>query len=201
MSILTRLFGSKNRPARTDGQSPSARSLLKARTPPWHQVAPIVIDAIFEALADTELFDCFVFASMENKLVARYERLGRDDENVSVIRAAISGILCQAGFREIAALEKELSNRRIDAAKKIGFAATNLFEPAIAMSKNQIAGYLEMAAVYRLFGVKAKYQDYAERGLVELQKMKQDAAWQAMRDSFPPDMLDQAERQLLSYLE
>jgi hypothetical protein len=57
MSILTRLFGSKKRPTITGDQAPTARSLLKSRTPPWHQVAPIVIDAIFEALADTELFD------------------------------------------------------------------------------------------------------------------------------------------------
>jgi hypothetical protein len=61
MSILTRLLGSKNRPTMTDGQSPSARSLMKAHTPPWHKVAPIVIDAIFEALGATGLFDCFGF--------------------------------------------------------------------------------------------------------------------------------------------
>jgi hypothetical protein len=163
-----------------------------------------VIDAIVEALADTELFDCFVLASMENKLVARYEQLGREDQNVSVIRAEISGILCQAGFREIASLEKEMSNRRIDAARKIGFAATNLFEPAIAMSKDQIAGYIGMATIYELLGVKAQCHEYAKRGLFELQKVRQSAAGQAMlRDSavFPPDMLDQAERQLLGYLE
>jgi hypothetical protein len=74
MCILTRLLGSKNRPTMTDGQPPSARSLMKARTPPWHKVAPIVIDAIFE------------------------EQLGHEDRNVSVIRAQISGILYQAGF-------------------------------------------------------------------------------------------------------
>jgi hypothetical protein len=204
VSILTRLFGSKNQPTTTGDQTPTARSLLKARTPPWHRVAPIVIDAIFESLADTELFDCFVLASMEKKLVVRYEELGREDENVSVIRAEISGILCQAGFREIASLEKEMSNRRIDAARKIGFAATNLFEPAIAMSKDQIAGYIGMATIYALLGVKAQCHEYAKRGLFELQKVRQSAAGQAMlRDSavFPPDMLDQAERQLLGYLE
>ena len=102
MSILTRLLGSKNRPTMTDGQPLSARSLMKARTPPWHKVAPIVIDAIFEALAATELFDCFVLSSMENNLVSRYEQLGHEDRNVSVIRPQISGILCQAGFQKIA---------------------------------------------------------------------------------------------------
>jgi hypothetical protein len=158
------------------------------------------VDAIFEALADTELFDCFVLASMENKLVARYEQLGRDDENVSVIRAQISGILCQAGFREIAALEKEVNNKRIDAASKIGFAATNLFEPAIAMSKDQLAGYIGMATIYELLGVKAKCHEYAKRGLLELRKTRQSAAGQAMRDSavFPPDMVDRTATAWLS---
>ena len=200
MSILTRLLGSKNRPTITDGQSPSARSLLKARTPPWHKVAPIVIDAIFEALATTELFDCFVFSSMENGLVSRYEQLGHKDRNVSVIRAQISGILCQAGFQKIAVLEKEVNT---GSAREIGFAAINLFEPAIAMSKDQIAGYIGMAAIYELLGVKAQCHEYAKRGLLELQKTRESAARQAMRDSavLAPDMLDQAERQLRGYLE
>lgn len=200
MSILTRLLGSKNRPTMTDGQSPSARSLLKARTPPWHKVAPIVIDAIFEALAATELFDCFVFSSMENGLVSRYEQLGHKDRNVSVIRAQISGILCQAGFQKIAVLEKEVNT---GSAREIGFAAINLFEPAIAMSKDQIAGYIGMAAIYELLGVKAQCHEYAKRGLLELQKTRESAARQAMRDSavLAPDMLDQAERQLRGYLE
>jgi hypothetical protein len=202
MSILSRLLGSKNRPTMTDGQPHAARSLMKARTPPWHKVAPIVIDAIFEALAATELFDCFVLSSMENNLVPRYEQLGHEDRNVSVIRAQISGILSQAGFQKVAALEKEVNNKRIDSARKIGFAATNLFEPAIAMSKDQITGYIGMAAIYDLLGVKAQCHEYAKRGLSELQRSRQSAAGQAMRDSavFPPDMLDQAERQLRGYL-
>jgi hypothetical protein len=200
MSILTRLLGSKNRPTMTDGQSPSARSLLKARTPPWHKVAPIAIDAIFEALAATELFDCFVFSSMENGLVSRYEQLGHKDRNVSVIRAQISEILCQAGYQKIAVLEKEVNT---GSAREIGFAAINLFEPAIAMSKDQIAGYIGMAAIYELLGVKAQCHEYAKRGLLELQKTRKSAARQAMRDSavLVPDMLDQAERQLRGYLE
>ncbi len=196
-------FGSKNRPTMTGDRTPTARNLLKARTPPWHQVAPIVIDAIFEALAGTELFDCFVIASMENNLLAQYERLGREDENMTIIRTQISGILCQAGFRSIAALENELSKRRIDAARKIGLSATNLFEPAIVLSKDQTAGYIGMATVYELLGIKAKSQEYAKRGLFELEKVRQSAAGRALRDSavFPRDMLDRAERQLRGYLE
>ena len=204
MSILTRLFCSKNQPATTGDQTPTARSLLKARTPPWHRVAPIVIDAIFEALADTELFDCFVVASMEKGLVVRYETLGSKHDNTEVIMAQISQILCQVGFLEIESLKEALGQNQIEKAKKIGFSATNLFGPTIAFAHNQISGYIGMATIYGLFGVIEKCQDYAECGLVELQKVRQSAAGQAMlRDSavFPPDMLDQAERQLLGYLE
>jgi hypothetical protein len=203
MSLLTRLFGSKNQPTMTDEQPPSARSMLKARTPPWDKVAPIVIDAIFEALDATELFDCFVFSSMKNNLMFQYEQFSQEDLYVSMIRAQISRILCQAGFQKIAVLRKELNDKRMESAEIIGFAATNLFEPAIAMSTDQVAGYIGMAAVCELLGGKAQAHDYAKRGLLELQKIRQSAAGQAMRDStdFPADILDQAELQLRGYLE
>jgi hypothetical protein len=60
-----------------------------------------------------------------------------------------------------------------------------------------------MAAIYELLGVKAQCHEYAKRGLLELQKTRESAARQAMRDSavLAPDMLDQAERQLRGYLE
>ena len=144
---------------------------------------------------------------MENNLVSRYEQLGceqlgREDRDVSVIRAQISGILCQAGFQKIAVLEKEVNT---GSAREVGFAAINLFEPAIAMSKDQIAGYIGMATIYELLGVKAQCHEYAKRGLLELQKTKQSWAGQAMSRGysavFPPDMLDQIERQLRGYLE
>jgi len=159
-----------------------------------------VVDAIFEALAATELFDCFVISSMEENLIYQYEKLGHEDRNVSAIRAKISGILCQAGFQKLALLDKEINT---GSAREIGFAAINLFGSAIAMSKDQIASYIGMAAIYELLGVKAQCHEYAKRGLLEVQNVRQSAAGQAMRDSsaFPPDMLDQAERELHGYLE
>jgi hypothetical protein len=200
MSILTRLLGSKSRPTVTDGQPPSARTLVKDRIAPWDKIGPTVADAIFEALAGTELFDCFVLSSMEENLVHQYEKLGRADQNLSVIRAKISEILCQAGFQKLALLDKEINS---GSAREIGFAAINLFGPAIAMSKDQIAGYVGMAAIYELLGVKAQCREYAKRGLLEVRNVRQSAAGQTMRDSgaFPPGKLDQAERELHGYLE
>jgi hypothetical protein len=202
MSILSKLFGSKTAPTTARDQTPTARSLLNARAPPWHRVPPIVIDAIFEALAGTELFDCFVLESMENSLVAQYEELGREDDDVPIIRAQISQILCQTGFEKIGFLEEELRTGRINRANKLGFSATNLFEPAIALSEHQVSGYIGMAAVYDLLRSKDKSEDYAIRGLLALEKIRRSVGGQAMRLSsvFPPDMLDQAERQLHKYI-
>lgn len=179
----------------------SARSLIKTRTPPWHRIAPEVTDAIFEALDATELFDCFVFASLENNLVSRYERIS--DKDISMIRAEISGILVRAGFQKLTALEKEATNNRIDAVKKLGFEASNLFEPAIAMSNDQTGGHMGMATLYGMLGIDAKRREWAERGLSELQRIKQSAAGHAMRDSLiiPPDALDQEERVMRRFLE
>lgn len=111
-------------------------------------------------------------------------------------------ILCQAGFDKIAFLEEELRTGSIKRANKLGFSATNLFEPAIALSERQISGYTGMAAVYDLLNSKDKSEDYAIRGLLVLEKVRRSVAGQAMPHStvFPPDMLDQAERQLRKYI-
>jgi hypothetical protein len=69
------------------------------------------------------------------------------------IRAQILGILCQAGFKKSPFLKKKVNT---GSAGEIGFAAIYLFEPTIAMSKDQIAGYIGMAAIYELLGVKAQ---------------------------------------------
>jgi hypothetical protein len=202
MSILTRLFGSKNRPPSASDKPPTLRSLLKARTPPWHRVSQIVIDAIFDALDDTELFDCFVRASMESNLLKEYEQLGREDKDISMIRARISGILCQAGFRRLTDLEKHATTRQSDGVKRDGMITTDLFKTSIAMSVDQHAGYLGMAAVYDYFGMNNKSNEIARRGLAQLEKTRQSAAGRAMREStvFPPDMHERLERQLRSFV-
>ena len=75
------------------------RTLVKTRIPPWHKIGPTVVDAIFEALAATELFDCFVISSMEENLIYQYEKLGHEDRNVSAIRAKISGSFAKQDFK------------------------------------------------------------------------------------------------------
>lgn len=71
------------------------------------------------------------------------------------------------------------------------------------MSNDQTGGHMGMATVYGMLGIEAKRREWAERGLSELQRIKQSAAGQAMRHStiFPPDMFEQEERILRSFLE
>jgi hypothetical protein len=74
---------------------------MKARTPPWHRVPPIVIDAIFEALDDTELFDCFVQASMENQSPCQLTRL-----KLTAIRDQLDNLIDEAGRQEFSRLSQ-----------------------------------------------------------------------------------------------
>jgi hypothetical protein len=189
--------------ARNDGGHPTVKDLLKAREPPWNRVDPAVINAILEAITDKGLLEAFVMHSMNTGLVARYEALGRAESDPTLIRAQISMILCETGNRAIPALANALAEMQWDAGHKAIMLAGDSFEAAIALAKNQIAAYAGLAQIYGLVGKSAELHKYARLGLSELEKMRRDPAASAMRDSsiFPPDILDQAERQLRIYLK
>jgi len=133
--------------------------------------------------------------------MARYEALGEDSP--TVIRAQISHILCETGNRAIPTLAKALTGKQVEAAQKAMMLAGDTFEAAIALAKNQIAGYIGLATIYSLVGKAAEAQKYARLGLSELGKMRHDPASQALRDStiFAADIIDQMERQLRTFLE
>ena len=182
---------------------PTVKDLLTARAPPWDRVDPVVINAILEAITDKGLLEAFALHSMNAGLVARYEKLGWDKTDTTVIRAQISHILCQTGNRALPSLAESLDAKQQDAATKALMLAGDTFEAAIALAKNQVAAYAGLAAMYGMIGKTAESHSYAKLGLSELEKMRRDPAAQARRHStiFPPDILDQAERQLRSYLE
>jgi hypothetical protein len=77
-----------------------------------------------------------------------------------------------------------------------------MFDCAITLARNQIGGYIGMAAIYGLVGNREKSHKYAKLGLRELEKMRKSPAGRAMCDStiFPADIHEQSERQLRSYL-
>jgi hypothetical protein len=140
---------------------------------------------------------------MERGLVARYEELVDEDSSATVLRAQISQILCVTGNRAIVELMQALQTKQMEAAGKLAALAANLFEPAIALTNGQIGGYNGLAALCALVGKRAESHDYARRGLAELEEMRRDPAAQAMSKStvFPPDIDDQAEQILRSYLQ
>jgi hypothetical protein len=177
-----------------------------ARAPPWNRVAPIVIDTILEAITDKGLLEAFVLRSMDAGLVARYEALGREDDDPTVIRAQISHILCQTGSRAIVSAAEARKAKQTDAATTALMVAGDTFEAAITLAKNQIAGYIGMAQLYGLVGKSAQSHDWAKRGLVELEEMRHGFAELGIApfqgsDIIPADALDQMEQQLRGYLE
>jgi hypothetical protein len=202
MSILGRIFGSKPPPASSSGPPRSIRALLQARTPPWNSVPLFVINAIFDALDETELFDCFVRASMEAKLLREYANIDAEFEALSLARARISMILSQAGNRELTQVSSDVKARRIDKARERGRLVADLFDTAIAFSREQMGGYVGMATLFALLGVQGKSTEYARRGLDELERIRDSDAGRAMSESavFPQDMHDATERQLRAFL-
>jgi hypothetical protein len=181
--------------------SPTVKDLLIARAPPWNRVAPDIVKTILAAIADKGLLEAFVMHSMNAGLVARYEALDGDSDP-TVIRAQISQILCETGNRAIPTLTKALAAKQTEAATKALMLAGDTFEAAIALAKNQIAGYAGLATIYGLVGNRAEAHKYARLGLSELEKMRQDPASRALRHStiFPADIFDQMERQLRTCL-
>lgn len=173
-----------------------------AHTPPWDQLDSTVIDAILDGITDKLLLEAFVRISMIASLVARYEPLGGERESPTVIRAQVSHILCQTGNRAIHSLAKAMEAQQKDAMQKAVMLAADTFEPAIALAKNQIAAYAGMASLCGMVGKRSESQDWARRGLIELEETRRDPASRALRDStiFPADILDQMERQLRTLL-
>jgi len=202
MSILRRLFRSKTYSAAHPGQPSTFRQLLRARTSPWDRVPTPVIDAIFDALGTTELFDPFVLASMEAKLLKQFEAMDADFEALPLARARISMILSQAGFRELDRVVSDVKAGRVKQAREHGRLVADLFDTAIAFSSDQIGGYLGMAGLFGLLGVKARSAEYARRGLDELKRIRNSDAGRAMSKSaaLSSTINDTVERQLREFL-
>jgi hypothetical protein len=172
-----------------------------AHTPPWDRLAPVVIDAILNGITDKVLLEAFVLTSMEQNLVDRYEQLGRENDGPTVIRAQISQILSETGFRVIGSLEKALKAKQMDAAGNTAALAANIFEPAIALAKDQVAAYFGMAHLCRLGGKREECHDWAKRGLAELDEMRPYKSAMQRSTVLPTDLFDQEEKYLRMILE
>jgi hypothetical protein len=177
-----------------------------AHTPPWDRLASSVIDAILDRITDKVLLEAFVLHSTQEGLTSRYEALGRENEDPEIICAQISRILCEKGNQIIASLEKALLAGKLDEAAEMASRAECLFEPAIALAKNQFMAYVSLAHLNGRAGKRQECHDWAERGLVELQEMRSDFAQMGIKPFqgstvIPPDTLDQMEKYLRGLLE
>ena len=187
----------KQEPGRKVQDAPTVRDLLIARAPPWHRVAPVIIEQILDAIKDKGLLEAFVMHSMNANLVARYEALD-EHSDPTVLCAQISQILCETRNRAVPTLAKALASSQMEDARKALILAVDTFEAAITLAKKQIPAYAGLATVHGLVGKKAEAHKYARLGLSELEKLRQEPASRALRDSgiFPADILDQMEDQL-----
>jgi hypothetical protein len=89
----------------------------------------------------------------------------------------------------------------MQAAKEACILAADTFEPAIALTKDQLMAYVGMATLCGLCNKLAECHDYAERGLRELAAARRDEALLDKNRVIPAGAFDQIERQLLGYLE
>jgi hypothetical protein len=168
-------------------------------TPLWDHVAPLVIEAILDAITDRGLFEPFVLSSMEHDLVSKYEVVGQEESNKTLIRARISQILCQLGNKARVSLAETLKAKAApDKAASDATLAEIAFESAIAMLKDQIVAYEGLSAIYGMSGDRAKCHDYAKRGLAELAETA--SLHPKMSGVIPPEAFDEMEQRLRQYL-
>jgi hypothetical protein len=208
MSILRRLFGPRGK---REGQDtapcppPTLKEMLIAQTPPWDRVPHAFIQLVVEVLGDTGLLDVFIMHSVDQGLVARYAIICEDDFHASVIRAGISHILCQTGNRALPVLAKALAKGQRDKVVKALMLCGDCFEAAIAFERKQVAGYIGLAHAYATIGKRDKSHEYAKRGLSLLAEVRDDLGSKMIASGasriIPPDIDDQMEHQLRTYLE
>ena len=172
-----------------------------ASTRPWDRLSPSVIDAILDGITDKVLLEAFVVASTTEGLMSKYELLGREKVAPTVIRAQLSQILSETGMRAIVSLEKALETKQMDAAGNAAALTANLFEPAIALAKDQVAAYIGMAHLCRLAGKRDECHDWAKRGLAELDEMRPYKSAMQRSTVLPADLFDQEEKYLRTLLE
>jgi len=179
--------------------------MLIARTPPWDRVPSAFVQLVVEVLGDKGLLDVFISHSMEEGLVGKYALICEDDFYAPIIRAQISQILCETGNRALPVLATAMAEGQRDKSVKALMLAGDCFEAAIVFERSQLGGYVGLAHAYATIGKQDKSHEYAELGLSLLAEVRSDPGSKAIAlgesSIIPPDIFDEAERQLRTYLE
>jgi hypothetical protein len=131
--------------------------------------------------------------------VSKYEKVGKEETDKTLVRTRISQILCQLGNTARVSLAEALKTKagRVEAVSNATLAEI-AFETAIAMAKDQIVAYEGLSAIYGMAGDRAKCHDYANRGLAELADTA--SMGPMMSDVIPPEAFSEMERRLRQYL-
>jgi hypothetical protein len=172
-----------------------------AHTDPWNRLRSPVVEAVLDGFTDKLMLQKFVLASTDVGLVSSYKRLGRRGlfaDAPTVIRAQISQILCLAGNRTLENFLRAIASKNLKAANEAFNLLDDLYELAVALANNP-AALVGLAMTHGALGNREKCHDYAKRGLAYVAELRQAGA--IVRSTvFPPDMLDQMERQLREFL-
>jgi hypothetical protein len=208
MSILNRLLGLKARQKRPTSDKralPTLRELLLSRTPPWDSVPQTFVQLVANVLGDKGLLDSFIFHSLQERLVARYALICEDGFHETVIRAQISQILCETGFRALPELVEAIEGDQRDKSVKTLMLAGDCFEMALAFERLQLGGYVGLAQAYAIAGKRDKSREYAELGLALLEEVPEQPGSEAISrgesSTISPDVFNQTERELRSFAD
>jgi hypothetical protein len=192
--------------ANLDGDA-QIKAAFIARKPPWNRTDQLVVGTALCVLENTGLLSPFICYSMEADLIPQYERIGEEESDSEMIRVRISEVVCRRAAHTMSELAKAVTARwiwnRKEKLHSYGMRTVDMFEIAILFAEKQTVAYGGLANVYALIGAKEKAQDWARRGLAQLDKIKRSPAGQAIRHSkiFPPDVHEQEEKWLQSFLK
>jgi hypothetical protein len=154
---------------------------------------------------DNGLIDAFIFHSVHQGLVARYAIICEGDFYAPVIRAQISHILCVTANQGVPALAKAVAGGKQDKIVNALMLCGDCFEVAIAFERTQVAAYIGLAQAFAMVGNRVKSHEWAKLGLSLLAEVRDDPGSKAIASGassiIPPDIFDQMERQLRTYLE
>jgi hypothetical protein len=163
------------------------------------------VQLVVDVFGDKTSIDVFIYSSVQEKLIDRYAHLCKRGFSPEVLRAAVSKVLCDAGFAKFPIIGKlmpkgERKRRECGDAMMI---CEGCFETALLFEPTQIAGYLGLAHLHAPFDPN-KSRDFAKRGLKLLAETRNDPGSKAIAsggsDIIPADIDDRIQRELEGYL-
>ncbi len=143
-----------------------------AKTYPWDLVDDYILESLLSRCGTDPLFEVFVFASIENKLVKRYIKLGQEGVDQCLVCSVISGMMVNLGAYASMKTISAMSKRNESKAKKYNRNAQNLLDASILLEPNQINGYIQMAQLKIHLNNYDAALKYARNGLEVVRELK-----------------------------